>query len=112
MVNDATALVLYRAAIAAAVTGGNFALSNTLLAFVIAATVGVAVGLGVGLVTRWALGVTHDSFAEVGITLLAPYVAWVLAERCHASAVLACVTGGLYVRQYFSAIVAPATRIQ
>jgi CPA1 family monovalent cation:H+ antiporter len=39
-------------------------------------------------------------------------VAWVVAESLHASAVLACVAGGFYVRQHFSAIVAPVTRIQ
>ena len=32
----------------------------------------------------------------------APYVAWIAAERLHGSAVLACVAGGLYVRQHFS----------
>src|SRR5207237_1305842 len=44
--------------------------------------------------------------------LLAPYAAWLLAERTHTSGVLACVAGGLYVRRYFSAAVAPATRMQ
>ena len=55
---------------------------------------------------------TEDSFSEIAITLLAPYIAWVLAEQVHASAVLACVVGGLYLRHHFSAIVAPNTRIQ
>ncbi|MGH7962176.1 MAG: Na+/H+ antiporter [Candidatus Binatia bacterium] len=111
LVNDATALVLYRVAIAAAISG-TFALSNTLLDFVLAATVGIGVGLAVGGATRWALGLTQDSFSEIAITLLAPYIAWVVAERTHASAVLACVAGGLYLRHYFSAVVAPVTRIQ
>ena len=44
--------------------------------------------------------------------MLAPYVAWVLGEVTHASAVLACVAGGLHVRQHFSAAVAPVTRLQ
>lgn len=61
LVNDATALVLYRVAIAAAVSGA-FPLSNTLLDFVLAATVGIAVGIGVGMVARWVLGLTQDSF--------------------------------------------------
>jgi CPA1 family monovalent cation:H+ antiporter len=49
---------------------------------------------------------------QIGITLLAPYIAWVLGESVHASAVLACVAGGLHIRQSFSSAVAPATRIQ
>jgi len=111
LVNDASALVLYRAAVAAAV-GGAFILRDSLMSFVFAAAVGVGVGLLVGALTRWALAFTDDSFSDIAVTLLAPYVAWVLAETVHASAVLACVTGGLYVRQHFSEIVAPATRIQ
>src|SRR4029078_12156007 len=61
---------------------------------------------------RCALCATQYSFTEIAITLLAPYVAWVLGEQAHASAVLACVAGGLYVRQYFSEWVSPVTRIQ
>lgn len=111
LVNDATALVIYRAALAAALTG-TFELSDTLVHFVLVATLGIAVGFVVGMVGRWLLRVTEDSFSAIAITLLAPYIAWVLAEQAHASAVLACVTGGLYIRQHFSAIVAPVTRIQ
>ncbi|MDN5752278.1 MAG: Na+/H+ antiporter [Nitrosospira sp.] len=111
LVNDATALVLYRAAIAAAVSGA-FVLSETLLAFVLAAAVGIMIGLMVSFVTRWALVLTKDSFSEIAITLLAPYIAWVLAEQAHGSAVLACVAGGFYLRRHFSAAVAPSTRIQ
>ena len=50
--------------------------------------------------------------AHTAITLLAPYVAWIIGERAHTSAVLACVAGGIYLRQGFSAIVPPATRLQ
>lgn len=111
LVNDATALVIYRAAVSAAVTG-IFLPGSGLILFVFAAVVGVAIGIAVGMVVRWALRGTDDSFTEIAITLLAPYVAWVLGELAHASAVLACVAGGLHVRKYFSAAVSPATRIQ
>ncbi|MFO0732116.1 MAG: cation:proton antiporter [Nitrospiraceae bacterium] len=111
LVNDATALVLYRAAVAA-VVGGIVILQETLLQFLYAAVAGTLVGLLVGLATRLALRFIRDSFTEIGVTLLAPYVAWVLGESIHASAVLACVAGGLYLRQNFSREVAPSTRIQ
>ncbi|MDE3219085.1 MAG: Na+/H+ antiporter [Nitrospirota bacterium] len=111
LVNDATALVLYRAAVGAAV-GGSFVLGEALLQFVFAAVVGVALGLAVGMAARWALCATEDSFTQISITLLAPYLAWVLGELTQASAVLACVAGGLHVRQHFSAAVAPTTRLQ
>jgi len=111
LVNDATALILYRAAVMAAISG-TFIMSETLLDFFLAAGVGVVVGLLVGVVARWALKLMKDSFSEIAVTLLSPYIAWVLAEQAHASGVLACVAGGLYLRQHFSEAVAPTTRIQ
>jgi len=111
LVNDATTLILYRAAVMAAVSG-TFILSDTVLDFFVAAGGGVVVGLSVGVVARWALKLMKDSFSEIAVTLLSPYIAWVLAEQAHASGVLACVAGGLYLRQHFSAAVAPTTRIQ
>jgi CPA1 family monovalent cation:H+ antiporter len=111
LVNDATALVLYRAAVGAVVTG-TFAPGGAVLDFFFAAVVGVAIGIGVSMLSRWALCVTIDGFTQIGITLLSPYIAWVLAESAHASAVLACVAGGLHLRQHFSGAVAPSTRLQ
>ena len=111
LVNDASALVLYRSAVAVMI-GGSFLVWEGLAEFALSGVAGVAIGLAVGVCTRHALRLTDESFSAIAATLLAPYVAWVVAERFHASAVLACVTGGLYVRQHFSAIVAPVTRIQ
>ena len=111
LINDAAALVLYRSAVAAVVTGA-FSLSQTLWLFVLTAAGGVLIGLIVGAGVCWALRLTEDSLIETAITLLAPYAAWILAERTQTSGVLACVAGGLYVRQFFSAAVAPATRMQ
>jgi len=111
LINDASALVLYRSAVMAAVTG-TFVPADTLMQFVLTAAGGVLVGLIVGFLTRQALCLTDDSVAHTAITLLAPYTAWILGERAHVSAVLACVVGGVYVRQSFSAIVPPASRIQ
>ncbi|HEU5190654.1 MAG TPA: Na+/H+ antiporter [Methylomirabilota bacterium] len=112
LINDAAALVLYRVSVALAVSGGMITLEAGLREFAVAALGGVLVGLVVGLATRWALRLTDDSLGQIAITLLAPYAAWVLGERAHVSAVLACVVGGLYVRQSFSSIVPPVTRIQ
>lgn len=111
LVNDATALVLYRVAVGVAVSG-VFVPAEGLVNFVFAAVAGVGVGIGVGFLTRWALSVTEDGFVHIVITLLAPYVAWVAGESVHASAVLACVAGGMHVRRHFSGAVAPSTRLQ
>ena len=88
LVNDATALILYRAAVMAAISG-TYTFSDTVWDFFMAASVGVVVGLSVGVVARWALRLVEDSFSEIAITLLAPYIAWVLADQAHSSGVLA-----------------------
>lgn len=111
LVNDATALVLYRAAVGAAMSG-SFALGHTLFEFVFAGLAGVVIGIGVAWIARWALSATEDGFTQIGVTLLAPYIAWVCGELVDASAVLACVAGALYLRQSFSGAVSPATRLQ
>jgi Na+/H+ antiporter len=111
LVNDASALVLYRTAVAAAVTG-VFSLSESVIRFFIDAGVGVFIGLVVSWVIIQGLKRSKDSLAEVTATIAGPYIAWVAAETIHVSAVLACVSGGLYLRQHLSTVVAPMSRIQ
>ena len=111
LVNDASALILYRTAVVAAVTG-YFSLGEAIVRFFIDAGLGILVGLFVGWLMLRAARLTRDALTEVLIGLLGPYVAWVAGESLHVSAVLACVAGGLYVRQRFSTAVAPMTRIQ
>lgn len=109
LVNDASALVLYRTAVLAAVTG-YFSLGESITRFFIDGTVGILVGLAVGWLLVWASRLTRDSLGVVVLSLIGPYLAWVAAESLHVSAVLACVAGGLYLRQHFSSVVSPASR--
>jgi CPA1 family monovalent cation:H+ antiporter len=111
LVNDASALVLYRTAVLAAVTG-SFSLGETVVRFFVDAAVGIVIGLAAGWLIIRAARLTRDTLAVVTLSLLGPYLAWVAAEALHVSAVLACVAGGLYVRQHFSLVVAPAARLQ
>ncbi len=111
LVNDASALVLYRAAVMAMVSGA-FSLGSTVGLFFVVASLGIVVGLAVGWLTQWAVRHMPEGYGQIALTLLGPYVAWVAAERIHVSSVLACVAGGLFVRQRFSTDVAPVVRIQ
>jgi CPA1 family monovalent cation:H+ antiporter len=70
------------------------------------------VGLLVGWLIIRAMRWTRDSLAETLLTVAGPYVAWVAAEQLHVSAVLACVAGGLYLRQHLSTAVGPMSRLQ
>ena len=111
LVNDASALVLYRTAIAATVTGA-FSWGESIVRFFIDAGVGTLIGLLVGWLIIRAACWTRDALAEVLLTIAGPYVAWVAAESLHVSAVLACVAGGLYLRQHLSTSVSPLSRLQ
>jgi len=111
LVNDASALILYRSAVAAAVIG-TFSWGESTVRFFLDAGVGVAIGVLVAwlvvLLLRW----SSDAMAEIVLGLAAPYVAWLAAETLHVSSVLACVAGGLYLRRHFSSAVAPLSRLQ
>ena len=96
LVNDATALVAYRFAIAAVVTGG-FSLSHAGLKFLIVCFGGIAFGLAIG----WLAAAFHkrvvDAPIEITVSLLTPFAAYLPAERMGISGVLAVVTAGLYL---------------
>ena len=111
LVNDASALVLYRTAVAAAVTGA-FSWGEAVVRFFVDAGVGAVVGVLVAWLVVRTLRWTADPLAETLLTLAAPYVAWLTAERLHVSAVLACVAGGIYLRRHFSTAVPPMSRIE
>lgn len=111
LVNDASALVVYRAAVAAAVVG-QFSWGESIVRFFIDAGVGILIGLAVGWLIVWSVCLTKDALAETLLTLAGPYVAWITAEGVGVSAVLACVAGGLYLQQRLSTAVGPASRLQ
>jgi monovalent cation/hydrogen antiporter len=110
LVNDASALILYRSAVAAAVTG-TFSWGESVVRFFLDAGVGVLLGILVAWVVLRILRWSRDAMAETLLTLAAPYVAWLVAESLHVSAVLACVAGGVYLRRHFSSAVAPLSRL-
>src|SRR6185436_3511298 len=110
LVNDATALVAYRIALAAA-AGVGFSLLDATWEFVWKAAGGVAVGLVVGWVIAWVRERLDDPLLENTIGLLSAYAAYVPAEQLHVSAVLAAVTVGIYVGYQAPKIASPATRL-
>jgi monovalent cation/hydrogen antiporter len=95
LINDGTALVIYRVAVGA--IGGSFSLAEAGLQFVAGALGGIAIGLAVGWVIAEIRKRLDDPPVEVTISLLTGYAAYVPAERAGASGVLAAVTIGIYV---------------
>jgi CPA1 family monovalent cation:H+ antiporter len=99
MFNDATALVAYKVAIVAAVTG-DITGGDIALELVEAVGFGLVVGFVLGYLSRIVLARIHDGYAETTVTVLAPFVAYVGAERINGSGVLAVLVLGLYLRTF------------
>ncbi len=110
LVNDAGALVAYQVAVAAVVTG-EFSWGHTAVEIVRSAPVGILVGLGVGLVTAAVRRRVNDTMVETAVSLLVPYVAYVVADRVHGSSVLAVVALGFFLRRRATELGSPATRL-
>ncbi|MFJ6567067.1 Na+/H+ antiporter [Streptomyces sp. NPDC091292] len=97
--NDVTAIVLYHVAIAAAVSG-SFSLPHAAFALVLSAVVALAVGLGLGWAANKLMGFLDDPTLQIGLTLLVPYVSYVLAEELRGSGVLAVLVTALFLAEY------------
>jgi CPA1 family monovalent cation:H+ antiporter len=103
LLNDASGLVVFRFAVAAALTG-HFSLGETALTFVMA-TLGGAVS---GIAMLWLTAAVLRFVAKIGdirpevqvvVMFLLPFAAYLLAEHFGASGILAAVTAGLYISQ-------------
>jgi monovalent cation/hydrogen antiporter len=110
LVNDATALVAYRVAIGAVVTG-TFSARDLGQGFVVAVAGGLAVGLVVGYLVRQARKRMDNPPAEVTLALLTGYLAYLPAELLGASAVLAAVTAGVYLGWHTPELTTPESRL-
>jgi Na+/H+ antiporter len=101
LVNDATALVIYRFAVLAVATGA-FSLLDATMRFAYV----VAVGVGVGLAIAWAnerfmlalrrAGLT-DPVIAVSISLVTPFAVYVPADALGGSGVLAAMSAGIFL---------------
>ncbi len=99
LMNDATGLVTFKFALAAAITG-VFSLTDAGLNFVLVACGGLAVGVAlswvVGRLRSWMITRGWDDPAtHVVFMLLLPFAAYVLAERLELSGILSAVAAGM-----------------
>jgi len=99
LLNDATGLVCFRFAVAAAVTG-SFSLMSASLTFLWVALAGLGIGvlvtLAVSLAQRWlSRQFGEEAGSPILISLLIPFGAYLLAEHLQASGILAAVAAGI-----------------
>ncbi|MCK6447637.1 MAG: Na+/H+ antiporter [Planctomycetes bacterium] len=96
LVNDATGLVGVQLALAVLVSG-VFDAGAVTLSFARVAGLGVAIGLGIGALFALANKLVRDTKALFALSLLAPYLAFVIAYELDVSGVLAVVAAGFVV---------------
>jgi len=109
LLNDATALVAYRAAVAAVT--GSFVLSLAVAGFAIAAIGGIVIGLLVGRAAGELLRRLDDPPVEVVISLVIPFAAYLPADVLGLSGVLAAVAAGLVIGSRLGKILTPSSRV-
>jgi CPA1 family monovalent cation:H+ antiporter len=111
LANDATALILYRFAVAA-ITTGLFSLPKAEGTFAAIVTGEILFGLAVGWLSLRARHHARDPQIEVTLSLLTPYLAYWIPEHLGGSGVIATVTCGLYISWNGPLWISSATRLQ
>ncbi|MDX6252341.1 MAG: monovalent cation/hydrogen antiporter [Kribbellaceae bacterium] len=109
LLNDATALVFLRTAIAAAATAPTFL--DVGLDFLLAAGGGVVIGLIVAIALAKIRRRFTDPVLDTTLSLTAPFIAYIAAEEVHASGVLSVVVTGLVLGHKAPIIQSAASRM-
>jgi CPA1 family monovalent cation:H+ antiporter len=111
LANDATALILYRFAVAA-VSAGVFSLAEATGEFLAIVSGEIVWGIGVGWLMlrlrRW----VADPRIEITLSILTPYLAYWAPEYLGGSGVVATVVTGLYISWNGLKLISAATRLQ
>lgn len=97
LINDASSLIVFRFALAAALTG-QFTFAKATTDFFMVAGLGIAIGLGIANV----LYLVHKYLPttpsiDTSLTIISPYLMYIAAEHYHFSGVMAVVSGGLFL---------------
>ena len=109
LLNDATALVSLRTAIAA--ISGTVAATTIGVDFLVAAGGGLLVGLLVALIVLRVRRLVRDPLIDTGISFVIPFAAYLLAEEIEASGVIAVVVAGLLVGHKAPVVQTSSSRI-
>jgi CPA1 family monovalent cation:H+ antiporter len=111
LINDGTALVLYKVAVAA-VVAGTFSLVHASLLFVWSVVGGIGIGLAVGYLIAAVRRPLNNPPVEVTISLMSGYFAFIPAAAAHASGVLAVVAAGVYLGWHTPELTNVQSRLQ
>jgi CPA1 family monovalent cation:H+ antiporter len=110
LINDAASLTLVRV-FTLIIAGTSLTIWQDLGIFGLAIGVGLVVGGVLGVLVHWIRMRINDPVVETIMSILLPFVAYILAEHLSGSGVIAVVTAGLYIG-YNSPKEGYATRLQ
>jgi CPA1 family monovalent cation:H+ antiporter len=94
LVNDASGLVLFRLAVAAALTG-TFSVGDAVVSFAVLSVGGVAIGLLIGWAATLLLARLQEATILAVATLLTAWASYIIADRLDVSGVLSTVACGM-----------------
>lgn len=112
LLNDGTAVVLFKLVLALVVAGGQFSMPNIVENFIVVVFGGLLLGAALGYVASRITTAFDDHLLEITLTMVTAYGAYLLAEQLHVSPVLAVVAAGVVVGNYGSHTgMSPTTRL-
>src|SRR3954465_15708125 len=112
LLNDATALLALEFGIGLLVASHVPTFSEGLLRLCYLIVVGLAVGLGIGEIVHLIEHRVDNAPIEIALSILTPYVAYLVADFVRASGVLAVVACGLYLSRKSSHFFSASVRLQ
>ena len=112
LLNDASSLILYAVAVAAAVSGDVFHVGGAVFRFGLSTLGGLALGIIIGRLALEGWRRYSDTQIQGIISLNLPYLAYILADRFTISGVLAVVSAGFYVNRFTPTVLTSTARLQ
>lgn len=111
MLNDATGLVLYRFAIAAALTGA-FSFSQAIGSFTVLCLGGVMVGAVIGYAVIKLLKYLDDTYLVIVASALPAWICYIVGETLEVSGVMATVTFGMMLGWHQHDVISATVRMR
>lgn len=110
LVNDSSGLVAWQFAVAALVTGA-FSFKMAAAEFFVMSIGGTAIGLVAAFILRQIFRRVNEAAVELTLSLMTPYIVYLLAEQCGVSGVLATVAAGIYLGHHSDDILSSRARL-
>jgi CPA1 family monovalent cation:H+ antiporter len=112
LLNDASSIIVFRFALATLATG-SFVFKNAASEFLVVILMGAAIGIVIALafyaLHRW---MPTTPSIDLVLTIITPYIMYIVAEHFHYSGVLSVVCGGLLLSNKRQSMLSPQSRIQ